>query len=104
MKVKIEIHNTNVRQSGFQRKGTWVDLYSQTAFLHTEEQPYPKEFEITLPRERKGKPYEPGFYTLAPESLYVDARNFNKLAVNPVLMPISSNAAQRPQQAAAARA
>lgn len=100
MNVRIEIQSINVRQSGFQRKGTWIDLYSQTAYLHNSDKPYPQEFEITLPRDRKGRPYEPGFYTLAPESLYIDARNFNKLAVTPVLMPAPSNApASKPQAA-----
>lgn len=106
MKVKIEIQSTNVRQSGFQRNGTWHDLYSQSAYLHTEDKPYPQEFEITLPRDRKGKPYECGFYTLAPESLYVDARNFRKLSVSPVLMPASGNQVpplSKTQPAAAAR-
>lgn len=90
MIVKIEVQQTMLRESGFadKRTGEWRPLFSQTAYLHIAGKPYPTEFEITLPAERKGKPYEQGMYTLAPDSFYIDARRFNKLTVNPVLLPI----------------
>lgn len=88
--VRIEIQSTNVREGGFtdKRTGEYHPIYEQTAYLHQGGKPYPTEFRLTLARDRKGQPYEPGFYALHPDSFYVDQRKFSKLACSPVLAPV----------------
>ena len=87
--LRIEVQSKVLREGGYsdKRTGEWHPIFEQTAYLHTAGKPYPVEFKITLPQDRKGQPYEEGMYTLSPDSFYVDTRKFNKLALSPKLIP-----------------
>lgn len=104
--MKIEIAKSEViTKSGIsKRTGQPYTMYEQLAYLHQEGEPYPTPMKITLNKNDHGHPvpYAPGYYSLAPQSFYVD--RFGGLACRPVLMSIASPARQPAPAPAAQRA
>lgn len=86
--MKIEITTAEiVTKSGIsKRTGQPYTMYEQAGYLHQDGQPYPTPLKLTLEKNAQGHalPYAPGYYTLAPQSFYVD--RFGSLACRPVLM------------------
>lgn len=74
----IEISNPPIARSGKKADGTpWGPIYSQQAFVHGEEGPYPKpiDFNVTDPNTA----YAPGLYVVDASALYMDRQQ--RLAV-----------------------
>lgn len=81
--LKIEITTTAVDvKSGVSQKNKPYEIRSQVAYLHVQGEVYPVKFSINL---RDAQPYNKGFYSLSPDSFYVDV--YQNLSVNPVLVP-----------------
>lgn len=86
--MKIEIASEQVDARSIEGKRGQFTLYEQEAYAHLPGRRYPERFVITLPKERNGKPYAVGQYTLASESFYVG--RFNQLECRPVLAPLQA--------------
>lgn len=89
--IKIEIQSGEVRtKSGVSaRTGKPYTIREQDGYAHTcdrhgKPNPYPVRLAISLADDQP--PYQPGLYTLAPESLYTN--RFNQLEISPVLKPM----------------
>lgn len=67
----IEISNPPISRSGKKADGTpWGPIYSQQAFVHGEDGPYPKpiDFNVSDPQTA----YAPGLYVVDASALYMD--------------------------------
>lgn len=65
----------------------WAHLCDKSGNPH----PYPVRVQIAL--ENGQDPYQPGLYTLAPESLY--ANRYGQIEIRPVLKPAQSAAVKK---------
>lgn len=78
--MKIEISDTEVRTRNFTSKeGKPLSFREQSAWLHSDDK-YPTQFKISLGDQEA---YQPGLYTIAPGSIFVD--RFGNLAFKRVL-------------------
>lgn len=94
--IKIEVKSAEVRtKSGTSaRTGKPYSIPEQEAYAFTADRdgkpnPYPVKVALTL--QDNQPPYSPGFYTLAPQSLYVN--RFGQLEISPVLVAVAATAA-----------
>jgi hypothetical protein len=97
MTIKIEVSSDTVEtRSGVSAKtGKPYSMREQEAYAHTVNRDgviskYPQRIKITL--GDKQAPYSPGFYTVGPESFYVD--RFASLSLGLVLRALPAAAAQ----------
>lgn len=97
--IKIEIKTgvattRNVNVSKGRNAGTVMQMTEQEAWAFTVDQqgtPHPYPSRIVLDIEQGAQPYPPGFYTIAPASVYVG--DFSKLKLGRVkLTPIQTSA------------
>lgn len=58
----------------------------QVCYAHIGGEKYPSKCEIAAPKG--AAPYQPGMYTLAPESIYLG--EYNRLSLSPVLVPLAA--------------
>lgn len=79
IKIKIEISDQEVqtREITSKKDGKKYTFYTQKGWLHNGVSQYPTA--VNIPLDRDGAPYNPGFYSLSPESLYSD--RFNNLII-----------------------
>lgn len=96
--IKIEIKSTDINtKSGVSGKtGKPYTIREQSGYAHTHDRDgklfeYPVQMKVSL--QDGSQPYAPGFYTLAPESLYTNG--FQQLAITPVLKPLVSQSMQK---------
>ncbi len=97
MSIKIEVSSDVVEtRSGISaRNNKPYSMREQEAYAHTVDRDgviskYPQKIKVTL-RDNQ-PPYAPGFYTVAPESFYVD--RFDSLSLGLVLRALPAAAAQ----------
>lgn len=96
--IKIEVLSTEVNTKTVQRKtdGKSFTFHEQDAYAFVVDkdgkaQKYPVRMVVTL--DDKQEPYRPGFYALAPATLYVD--KFGALTVGRVtLQPLPASSAK----------
>lgn len=81
--IVIEVKSTETRQKAGtgKKSGRAYSFKEQSAWAHLPGKPYPVECVLTL--DDNQPPHQPGRYSLAPESFYVDG--FGSLAVKPRL-------------------
>ena len=89
IKIEIETAETKTKSGVSARTGKPYSMREQRGYAYTVDQAgkpqrYPSTLVLTLKDEQL--PYQPGFYTLAPASLYTN--KFDQLEISPVLMPI----------------
>ena len=83
--IKIEVTSTELRaKRGTAKSGKPYSFREQTAFAHLAGKPYPVEFKV-IRNDDEGA-YAPGFYTLAPDSVFVD--RFGSLGLSARLVPV----------------
>lgn len=97
MSIKIEVASASfeTRSGVSARTGKPYSMKEQEAFAYTvsrdgELSKYPQRIKITL-NDNQG-PYPVGFYTVAPESFYVD--RFDSLTLGLILRPLQAAASQ----------
>jgi len=102
MSIKIEVSSdTVITRSGISaRTGKPYSMREQEAYAHTvsrDGQPskYPQRIKITLGDTQA--PYQPGLYTVAPESFYTD--RFESLTLGLVLRPLPAASATQSKAA-----
>ncbi|MDO9449342.1 MAG: single-stranded DNA-binding protein [Rugosibacter sp.] len=95
MSIKIEVSSAEVlTKSGIAAKtGKPYTIREQEAYAHTVSQDgtpqkYPSRIKVMLKDNQQ--PYAPGFYTIAPESFFVD--RFDSLDIGLILRPINAAA------------
>lgn len=85
--IKIEIPSNTVvkpKQGTARATGKPYSFREQTAFAHLPDKAYPVECKVVV--DDGDTVYPPGFYTLAPSSVYVD--RFGGLALSARLAPV----------------
>lgn len=96
--IKVEVKSTEVvTKSGVSARTNkpysireQVGVYAFLSDRDGKPNPYPTRITISLRDEQQ--PYDPGLYTVAPESFYVD--RFNALSLGLVLRPLAQAAAK----------
>lgn len=85
MNVRIEVRSTEIKEKNGVSKRTQkpYNIREQEAYLHRADKPYPVAMKIALGDQAHA--YQPGFYTLAPESFFVG--RFGDLECRPVMVP-----------------
>jgi Helix-destabilising protein len=87
--LKIEIHKAELKTFTWQdKKGVTRTGHKQNGYAHLPGKPFP--IEISLRVDEPGKVYQPGVYTLSPDSFYID--RFGSICCNPVLVPAVADA------------
>lgn len=93
--IRVTVAQTAVRELSGNSKvsGKPYHLRFQTAYAHTVDAdgnvpPYPEKFELILDKDQNA--YQPGEYTFAPSSIYIDRDG--KLAVSPRLVALKAKA------------
>lgn len=89
--LKITIHSDTKPTA--KAKGR---LLEQTAWVHLPGAPFPKEISVSQWKDPETDklpfPYPEGEYTFDTTSFFVDAKNYNRLSINPVLIPVRKTA------------
>lgn len=76
--INIEVKSAETRYvSGTSQKGKPFSFYKQDAYAHLPGEPYPIRVEIS--HDKSEQAYQPGMYTILPDSFYVD--RFNSLTL-----------------------
>lgn len=87
--IKISIHDDTNPQPKFDGK-----MIEQIAWVHIKGSAFPKEFKVTKRKPSNPEaifaPYPKGEYTFDESCIYVDHKNFDRLAIEPVLIPYPS--------------
>tara|TARA_B100001146_G_C16069620_1_gene385845 strand:- start:468 stop:743 length:276 start_codon:yes stop_codon:yes gene_type:complete len=86
--IEITTSEVFVKSGTSKRTGQPYSIREQNGYMHKKGTPYPEKIKITL--GDNDAPYQPGNYTLHPESFFVD--RFGSLAVRPKLI---ANAAEQ---------
>lgn len=89
--IRIEIFNADSKEiSGTSTKtGRPYCFYVQEAYAYLPSKKYPEAFKLSFDKKEQTLPV--GFYTLSPDSLYIDQRG--NLSIKPVLTPEKQQAA-----------
>mgnify|MGYP003377867660 CR=1 FL=1 len=101
IKIEIETADTKTKSGVSARTGKPYSMREQRGYAYTVDQngkpnKYPSTLTLTLRDDQA--PYQPGFYTLAPASLYTN--KFDQLEISPVLMPLAAAAPSSAPRAA----
>jgi hypothetical protein len=86
--LKVEVFSASYEErSGTSQSGRPYEIFSQKAYIHIHDNPYPIEFKINLQKDSHGQvnPYVPGIYYLDSSSIYVNPR-YSDLQIRPILV------------------
>lgn len=94
--IKIEVKSVAVQSRQIiSKQGQPIVFHEQEAWAHTTDangnpHPYPQRIILNIDQDKGQQPYQPGIYTLAPESLFVN--RFNSLQLGRAkLRPVAGN-------------
>ena len=94
--ITIEILSAEVktRKGISQKNNKPYSICQQDAYVKLINDPYPVRITLNIKQDEFGTPhpFQPGIYTLSPESFYVD--KYQNLCISPVLIAQSSNKPQ----------